>query len=129
MEKDLHKRLEEAAIKYAQKHRGQWMPKDCYSLERKEGFTDGAKWMFKEMDAKFESVAQSDEKGFAQGQEVCAREMRMKIIAQAKEWLETNIANQVEMMCAEGPLMMSKRTFLADFEADMNILWEEKEQC
>ena len=60
--------------------------------------------------------------GFIAGAEFGYKEA----IAQAKEWLETNIANQVEMMCAEGPLMMSKKAFLADFETDITKLWEEQ---
>lgn len=90
MEKDLHKRLEEAADIYAKRIWNNLLEVHI----SKTDFLAGAELGYKEA---------------------------IKI---ATEWLETNIANQVEMMCAEGPLMMDKRTFLADFESDMNQLWE-----
>lgn len=96
MTPDLHKRLKEAAYKYAKRVVPECISSyvDFFNSTRAD-FRNGAKYGYKEA------------------------------IAQAKEWLETNIANQVEMMCAEGPLMMSKTTFLADFENNMNKLWEE----
>lgn len=97
MEKDLLKRLEEAANKYAKR-----VVPECISS--------------------YEDFFNNTIADFRNGAELGYKEA----IALAEEWLETNIANQVEMMCAEGPLMMSKRTFLADFESEMLKLWEDK---
>lgn len=101
MEKDLHKRLEEAADRHCK----------CDACLSEHKATGGC---WKEICPPHSAYIAGAEYGYKEA------------IAQAKEWLETNIANQVEMMMAEGPLMMSKRTFLADFEAEMLKLWEDK---
>lgn len=46
-------------------------------------------------------------------------------IEAAKEWMKTNMGNQVEMMCVEGLLMMSKEAIIADFERDINKFLED----
>lgn len=48
MKEDLRKKLEEAAEKYAIKHRADYLPEDCYASEHKEGFLAGAKYGYKE---------------------------------------------------------------------------------
>lgn len=106
MERDLQKRLEETARKEVPdilRINGNYVESFI------TGFCLGGEWMFNEC-----------------GSMTILHNMWKLILAQCKKWLETNIANQVEMMCAEGPLMMSKEAFLADFEAYMNKLLEEK---
>lgn len=92
----MRKRLEEAAAKYVR----DW---ECIiSISTKTAFRDGAEWMFKEC-----------------GGKTILHDMRKLILAQCREWLKDNAHDY--SFSNEGC-----DALLADFETDMNKLWEEQ---
>lgn len=95
MEKELRKRLEEAA---KEKQREVTPHKDWGDV--RYGFNRGAEWMFKEC-----------------GGETVMKEMRQTILGQVKEWIRKNIS-----LYASGEYTITGK--IADLEADMNKLWE-----
>lgn len=98
MDTETRKRLEEAAEKYALEHKAEWLHQNFYVSDSEEGFIAGAEYGYKEA------------------------------TAQAKEWLREHVPSiitETEDYVKSFELhMIPMSKFLADFEADMNKLWE-----
>ena len=70
-------------------------------------FSEGGEWMFKEC-----------------GGMTVLHDMRRLILAQCKEWMEINTEEYAIII--DGKEYIERNQILADFESDMNKLWEEK---
>ena len=104
MNKELHKRLEEAAIKSWTQGYREHQFKDCYPSQEgfyKRGFSEGVDWMLKEC--------------------------REQMLEQCKEWLRNNVHRYIYAVNKDGipQAGIGAAVFAEDFEKDMNKLWEE----
>ena len=100
MNTELRKRLEEAAEKYCKDY-GRTGEINGYDVT---AFKHGGEWMFQEC-----------------GGMTVLHDMRRLILAQCKEWFEMESARN-------GKLVVVDEDLLADFESDMNKLWEDKSE-
>lgn len=114
MPEEIRKRLEINAQFYANKvvPYGRSFREEL-KKESMDDFKAGAEWMFKEC-----------------GGMTVLHDMRKPILEQCKEWMGKHIpcihTQEGDAIYAHGFRHIPMSSFLADFEADMNKLWEEK---
>lgn len=108
MTEETRKRLNEAAEKYADEYvvGDAAIIVDLIHNVAEGCFIAGAEWMFKEC-----------------GGMTVLHDMRRLILAQCKAWLKNN-AQPKYIFIEDGQPWIVNARLLADFEADMNKLWE-----